>query len=122
MTEMNAWMLEERANRQPKPPNRQELDAQLRKIAQAKATYPKGEIKSLESLVQRQKDLHLTPGREIAGRVLGYTEGNEEILLQRPGGRLVRLDMRGRDLLKIGKEIRYDILSRNVSFCPEIER
>ncbi len=119
---MNVWMREERENQRPKPPSRETLDAQLRKIAQTKATYPGGEIKSLEETSQRRRDLRLIPEREITGRVLGYTEGNEEALLQRTGGSLVRLDMRGKELLKIGKEIRYDTISRTVSVGPEIER
>lgn len=109
----------ERAN-QTQPPSREALDTQLRKIAE-KATYPGGQIRSLEELVQWQKDLHLRPEREIAGRVLGYTQGNEEALFQRIGGSLVRLDMRGKELLEIGKEISYDTISRNVSFGPELQ-
>lgn len=111
----------ERANRQPQPPSREALDTQLRTIAQTKATYPSGEIRSLEEVAQRRKDLHLRPEREITGRVLGYTQGNEEALFQRIGGGLVRLDMRGKELLAIGKEISYDTISLIVSFGRKLE-
>ncbi len=111
----------ERANRQLQPPSREALDTQLRTIAQTKATYPSGEIRSLEEVAQRRKDLHLRPEREITGRVLGYTQGNEEALFQRIGGGLVRLDMRGKELLAIGKEISYDTISLSVSFGRELE-
>ena len=93
------------AARRPREPDRQELDRQLREIAHAKARFPEGRIEPLEEVRQS----------EITGRVLGYTEGREEALFQRLGGALVRLDMRDRELLPIGKEIDYDPRSRGIS-------
>ena len=91
--------------RKPREPDRQELDRQLREIARSYARYPDGKIEPIEEVRQR----------EITGRVLGYTDGKEEALFQRLGGGLVRLDMRGGELLPIGKEIDYDPRSRGIS-------
>ena len=93
------------ASRKPRVPDREELDRQLREIARCHARFPQGRIEPLEEVRQS----------EITGRVLGYTEGQEEALFQRLSGGLVRLDMRGRELLPIGKEIDYDPRSRGIS-------
>jgi hypothetical protein len=88
-----------------KEPSREELDRQLREIARTKARHPELRIQAIEEITLS----------EITGRVLGYTSGREEALFQRLGGELVRLDMRGKPLIPVGKEIDYDPRSRDIS-------
>jgi hypothetical protein len=99
----------ERENIQPvrassKEPSRAELDRQLREIA-ARAGYAGKPI--LEPADEKRK--------EATGRVLGYTRGNEEALFRRLTGGLVRLDMRGKELHKVGKEIDVNLLTGDIS-------
>ena len=89
----------------PRAPSREDLDRQLREIALARARYPDRKIQDLDEVSHR----------EITGRVLGYTGGKEEALFERLGGVLIRLDMRGRPLLPIGKQIDYDTKARGIS-------
>ena len=92
------------ASRNPREPDREKLDRQLREIARAKARFPEGRIEPIEEVRQS----------EITGRVLGYTAGKEEALFQKLGGGLVRLDMRGKEPLPVGQEIDYDPRSRSI--------
>ena len=96
----------------PTHPDRNELDRQLREIARTKARHPEGRIQAVEEIMQS----------EITGRVLGYTSGREEALFQRLGGELVRLDMRGKPSIEIGKEIDYNPRSRDISRGHGMER
>jgi hypothetical protein len=96
----------------PTMPDRKELDRQLREIARTKARYPDGRIQAVEEIMQS----------EITGRVLGYTSGREEALFQRLGGELVRLDMRGKPPIEVGKEIDYDPRSQSISRGHGMER
>jgi len=78
--------------------SREELDRQLGEIAQAKAM---------------NKSARIVPGEEIGrseitGRVLGYTSGREEMLVQRLGGQLVRVPWNGKPPLQIGKQVDID--------------
>jgi hypothetical protein len=93
-------------------PDRKELDRQLREIARTKARHPDGRIQAVEEIMQS----------EITGRVLGYTSGREEALFQRLGGELVRLDMRGKPPIEVGKEINYDPKSQSISRGHGMER
>ena len=69
--------------RKPPPePGRQELDRQLRAIAQKRAFFPDGPIRSSDDIGQQA----------IRGKILGYTQAREEALFERRGGDLVRLD------------------------------
>ena len=96
----------------PTVPDRKELDRQLREIARTKARHPDGRIQAVEEIMQS----------EITGRVLGYTSGREEALFQRLGGELVRLDMRGKPPIEVGKEIDYDPRSQSISRGHGMER
>lgn len=96
----------------PTKPDRKDLDRQLREIARTKARHPDGRILAVEEIMQS----------EITGRVLGYTSGREEALFQRLGGELVRLDMRGKPPIPIGKEIDYNPRSRDISRGHGMER
>lgn len=93
-------------------PSRQDLDRQLQEIALARARCPDRKIQELEEVSRR----------EITGRILGYTAGREEALFERIGGVLIRLDMRGRPLLPIGKQIDYDTRTRGISRNRGMER
>lgn len=96
----------------PTKPDRKDLDRQLREIARTRARHPEGRIQAVEEIMQS----------EITGRVLGYTSGREEALFQRLGGELVRLDMRGKPAILIGKEIDYNPRSRDISRGHGMER
>jgi hypothetical protein len=87
-----------RLAQRPKEASREELDVELREIARAKARFPNGRIEPLKGIKQS----------EVTGRILGYTTGNEEALLQRLGGGLVRIDTKGERLYPLRRELDFN--------------
>jgi hypothetical protein len=85
--------------------SRAELDRQLREIARIKTGKADARIVAGVQLERL----------EITGRVLGYTSGSEEMLLQRLGSQLVRVPWGDRPKVKIGKEIDIDPRNGEIS-------
>ena len=83
----------------------EDLDMQLRQIARSKARNPERRIDALEDI----------PGIDFTGKVLGYTSGGEEALVESRSGNLLRLRTQGKRSVRIGEEIEIDRRTGQIS-------